>query len=117
MVERDGMPLRLMRSLIKEFPQMTFKEFDPSENLEREGRNLNIIDAVEGIDKVALIKDIDSIKTQRALSMHDFDLGHTLKLLKKLDYIDSVRIFGVPMKISEKEALAQLSALIRATLL
>jgi Ni,Fe-hydrogenase maturation factor len=116
MVDKDSLPLRLMLSLTKEFPEMTFKEFDPNENLEREGRNLNIIDAVEGIGKVTLITDIDMIKTQKVLSMHDFDLGYTLKLLKKLNYIDSVRIFGVPMGMNEEEALAQLVALIRATL-
>ncbi len=117
MVDKDSMPLRLMRSLSREFPQIAFKEFDPNENLEREGRDLNIIDAVEGIDRVTLITDIGMIRTQKAVSMHDFDLGHTLKLLKKLNYIDSVRIFGVPMGISEKEALEQLGSLIRANLL
>ena len=40
--------------------------------------------------------------------MHDFDLGYSLKLLKKLGYIDSVKIFGVPMKIKEDEAFKQL---------
>ena len=95
---------------------MTFKEFDPNENLEHEGRDLNIIDAVEGIDRVTLITDIDAIKQPKVVSMHDFDLGYSLKLLKKMGYIDSVRIFGVPMKIRKEDAVEQLAALISANL-
>ena len=116
MVERDSLPLRLLGKLRKKFPELEFEEFDPSENLENEGRELSIIDSVEGIKRVTLITDIDRIKTSKIYSMHDFDLGYGLKLLKKLDYLDSVKIFGVPMKISEKKALEQLSTLISSNL-
>jgi Ni,Fe-hydrogenase maturation factor len=116
LLKTDSLPLRIITDLRKKFPEITFQEFDPNENLEKEGRELSIIDAVEGIDKVTLITDIDSIKTSRIYSMHNFDLGYSLKLLKKLGYIDGVRIFGVPMKISKKEALKQLSDLITSSL-
>jgi Ni,Fe-hydrogenase maturation factor len=106
----------MIPELCKRFPEIIFKEFDPNENLEKEGRELSIIDTVEGIDRVTLITDIDSIKTSRLYSMHDFDLGYSLKLLKKLGYIDSVRILGVPMKIGKKEALEQLTDLITSSL-
>lgn len=105
-----------MPRLIKRFPSITFKEFDPNENLEQEGKDLNIIDAVEGIGRVTLITDIDVIRQPKALSMHDFDLGYNLKLLKKLGLIDSVRIFGVPMKITKEAAFKQLSELITSSL-
>jgi hypothetical protein len=116
LVERDSLPLKLMDELRARFPKIEFKEFDPNENLENEGRSLNIIDTVEGIDRVTLITNIDAIKTSRLYSMHDFDLGYSLKLLKKLNYLDSVKIFGVPMKIKKNEALKQLTALISASL-
>ena len=73
-------------------------------------------DTVQGAKKVVLITDIDMIQTSKLYSMHDFDLGYSLKLLKKLGYIDSVRIFGVPMRIGQKDALEQLVTLIGATL-
>jgi Ni,Fe-hydrogenase maturation factor len=117
LVERDSLPLRLIGELRKRFPGLEFKEFDPSENLENEGRELNIIDAVEGIERVTLITDIGLIKSQKICSMHDFDLGYSLKLLKKLGYVDGVRIFGVPMGMREKTALEQLSELISRSLL
>ena len=116
MLEKDSLPLKLIGRLREAFEDIEFKEFDPSENLEKEGRDLVIIDSVEGIDKVVLITDIDAIQTQKVYSMHDFDLGYGLKLLKKLNLIDSVKIFGVPMKISERDALKQLEELISANL-
>lgn len=116
LLKQDRLPLKLINKLKKGFPNVEFKEFDPIENLEKEGKDLNIIDAVEGINKVVLITNINSIKTSKIYSMHDFDLGYTLKLLKKINHLEKVKIFGVPMKINEKQALEQLTKLIKATL-
>lgn len=115
-LRQDSLPIKIIDKLREKFGWIEFKEFDPNENLEKEGKELNIVDVVEGIDKVVLITDIDSIKTSKVYSMHDFDLGYNLKLLKKLHYIDNVKIFGVPMKIKEKDAIEQLEPLIKATL-
>ncbi len=114
----DSMPLLLMPDLRKMFPNIEFKDFDPNDNLEEEGRSLNIIDTVQGIGKVTLLTedDIMRLEVQRIYSMHDFDLAHSLKLLRKLHAIDRVRIFGVPMRISRADALLQLSAMISSIL-
>jgi Ni,Fe-hydrogenase maturation factor len=112
LVREDSLPLKLIVKLRKEFPSLEFKEFDTVEDLEIE-KELNIIDSVKGIKKVELIEDVDSIVTEKIYSMHDFDLGYNLKLLKKMKMIDKVRIFGIPMKINEKEAFEQLSKIIR----
>jgi Ni,Fe-hydrogenase maturation factor len=112
LVKEDSLPLRLIDKLKKEFPSLQFKEFDTVEDLELE-KELNIIDTVKGINKVELIEDIDKIITDKIYSLHDFDLGYNLKLLKKMKMIDKVRIFGIPMKINEKEAFEQLCKVIR----
>jgi Ni,Fe-hydrogenase maturation factor len=112
LVKEDSLPLRLIDKLKKEFPSLQFKEFDTVEDLELE-KELNIIDTVKGINKVELIEDIDKIITDKIYSLHDFDLGYNLKLLKKMKMIDKVRIFGIPMKINEKEAFEQLRKVIR----
>lgn len=116
LVKKDSLPLKMIEELKKKFPNIEFKEFDPTEDLEKEGRELNIIDTVEGIKKTVLITNIDLIKVMKVFSMHDFDLGYNLKLLKKLKKIDKVNIFGVPMKIKKKEALEQLIVLIKSNL-
>jgi Ni,Fe-hydrogenase maturation factor len=117
LLRRDSLPLRLIPGLRERFPKIEFVEFDPNESLEKEGRQLNIIDTVEGIDQVTLITDIDSLKMPKAVSMHDLDLGATLKILKKMALIEKARIFGVPMDISEEEALRQLTELIASTIM
>ena len=115
-VSKDSIPLKIIGGLAARLPYIEFVEFDPNENLEDEGRELNIIDTVDGAKKVVLITDIGMIRTSKLYSMHDFDLGYSLKLLKKLGYIDRVRIFGVPMRIKQRDALEQLVTLIGANL-
>ena len=107
LVKEDSLPLKLIDKLKKEFPYLKFKEFDTVEDLELE-KELNIIDTVKGIKKVELIEDIDKIITDKIYSMHDFDLGYNLKLLKKMKMIDKVRIFGVPADISENKVFSDL---------
>lgn len=115
-VNQDSLPLKLLPKLKKEFPEIEFKEFDSVEDLQTEGKNLLIIDSVLGIKRVQLIKNIESITTEKFYSLHGFDLGQSLKLLKKLNMIDEVKIFGVPVKMKEGEAFLQLKKLINSTL-
>jgi len=107
LIKGDSLPIRLVSRLRKEFPKIEFKEFDPSEDLHEEGRELIIVDAIHGIHDVRVLTDTAKIKTQKIYSLHDFDLGLTLKLLKKMKMIDSVTIIGVPMHGKENEIFSQ----------
>lgn len=113
LVKEDSMPLKIIDKLRKEFPSLLFKEFDTVEDLDLE-KELNIIDTVKGIKKVELIEDIDKIITDKIYSMHDFDLGYNLKLLKKMKMIDKVRIFGIPSNMKEKEVMKELCDVIKS---
>ena len=113
LLENDSLPLRLLPKLRERFFDVEFKEVDPTEGLESEGRDLVILDSVEGIDEVMVIDSIERLHANRVCSMHDFDLGYNLKLLKKVGKIDSVRIIGVPMGIGEGEALDQIQSIFR----
>jgi hypothetical protein len=110
LVEEDSLPLRLIEKLRREFPSLEFREFDTTEDLT--GRDLNIIDTVKGIKKVMVIGDIDKISISKVYSMHDFDLGQNLKLMKKTGMIDRVSIYGIPMGMKESEALSGVIRLI-----
>ncbi len=105
LLEFDNLPLKLIPKLQKKFPKIEFIEFDPTEELEKQGKDLIIIDTVEDIKKITIIESIDKISKTKLYSMHDFDLGYNLKILKKLNLIDSIKIIGIPMKISEEDAL------------
>jgi hypothetical protein len=118
LVKEESLPLELLPDLRKEFPSVEFVEFDAAEDLEKEVRDggLVIIDSVKGLKKVALITDIDSIAENKIYTMHDFDLGMNLKLLKKMGMLESVKIFGVPTGYGKKKALKELTDLLRANL-
>jgi len=111
LVEKDNLVLKLLPRLKKAFPNIEFKEFDPTENLEAEIENkkLFILDVVEGIKKVVIIKDIDKLQTNKIYGMHDFDLAYNLKLLKKLGKLKEVEIIGVPMGMGEGMAMMEIN--------
>lgn len=118
LINNDSVPLKLIPNLKKEFPDIDFMEFDSTEDIENEGSILYILDAVENIDKVTIIRDIDRIEISKHLyTMHDMDLGYMLKLMKKVNMIDDIVIFGIPIKgIPKSEILNQLKEKIRSTL-
>ena len=78
-------------------------------------KELVIIDTVVGIDKVMIIDNINDIELNNVYSMHDFDLGFNLKLLKKIGQLDKITIFGVPQKYDKNKALDELIILINNT--
>ncbi|MBU5687848.1 MAG: hypothetical protein KQA41_02445 [Candidatus Aenigmarchaeota archaeon] len=114
LVRKDSLPPSLISSLQKIFPKIEFKEFDAVEDLQKEGRNLYILDTVEGIKKVELITNIDILEVNRILSVHDFDLAYTLKLMRNANMIDRVTIIGVPVNISKEEAIEQIREIINS---
>lgn len=113
LVDGDSLPLKLLPKLRARFSEIEFKELDAAESLESEGRDLIILDSAQGIEKVERIKDFEKIQTSRIYSMHDFDLGLTLKLLKKMKKIDSIRIIAVPTRHSYRKALTEVTKIIK----
>jgi len=121
LLKQDSLPIKLIPKLKQKFPNIKFKEIDPTEDLEpflntdtpntehRTPGDLVAIDTIKGIDKVTTINSIEQLKANKIYSMHDFDLTLNLKLLKKLNIIDSVKIIGIPMNINEDEAITQIS--------
>lgn len=115
-VKKDRIALVMTQDLRKEFPQILFKEFDAVEDLQKEGQSLYIIDAVDGINDVTVITDVNFLVINKIYSVHDFDLGYYLKLLKKMDMIKHVVIFGIPIGMKKELALKQLKQKIKSTL-
>ncbi|MFH0737604.1 MAG: hypothetical protein V1827_03535 [Candidatus Micrarchaeota archaeon] len=116
LVAQDSIALEMVPGLRERFPAIEFKEFDPTENLEKEGRDLVILDSAMGITEVTLIEDAGSLELSNRYSMHDLDLPITLKLLKKVGAIDSVRIIAVPQKYPLGRAIAEAVPIISSLL-
>lgn len=96
LVEQDSLPIKLMPELKKRLPDIEIKELDPSEDIKPERRELIIIDTVINTKSPCLITDIEKIELSNICSLHDFDLGYNLKLMKKFGMIDKVSIIGLP---------------------
>ena len=119
LVEKDKLPLELIPYLTKKFPEIEFKEFDSIEDVQNEGSVIYIIDSVENIENVTIIYNIDQIEISNSLyTIHDMDLGYMLKLMKKVNMIDKVIIFGIPINtLSKIEILNQLEEKIKSILI
>jgi len=111
LVEMDSLPIKILPDLRKSLPKYEFIELDPSEDFPKQ-KTLTIIDTVLDIKKVTLVKNIDKIQLEKICSLHDFDLGYNLKLMKKFGLIEKVNIIGVPVNIEEKEAVKQIKKII-----
>ena len=116
LVEVDSLPIKLLPLLIKTFPDIEFLEYDPTEDLRPNDKEIILIDTVINAKEVCLITDIDKIISERAVSLHDFDLGYNLKLMKKFGMIDNVKIIGVPPNINETEAIEEIRKIITSSL-
>lgn len=117
LVQRDNLALKIVPELKVNFPNINFKEFDPTEDLHKQGRELKIMDVVEGIDRVKLIsfppESTNRLEMNKPFSLHDFDLAHNLKILKKMNMIDKAEILGIPPKLSKEEAVNQSQLILR----
>lgn len=70
----------------------------PEEVLNYTGKDFVILDVVRGITEVMAINDIDRLKANGMVSLHDFDLGFFLKLMKETGQIEKVDIIGIPQQ-------------------
>lgn len=114
LVEEDSLPVKMKDDLESYFSNIVFEEFDPTENLPEDCKHLILIDTVMGLDKSKIFNDVDDFSSQKAYSMHDFDLGWQLKLYKKLKMINKISIIGIPMGAKKETALKDVEPLIES---
>ena len=103
-LENDSMPFRVEKYLKKKMRKVEFAHEDPNGDCEPppDGEWI-IIDSVQGISTPKIFREVDDIILSKSLTMHDYDLGMHLKLLKKIHPDISVKIIGVPMSGNEKK--------------
>lgn len=106
LVEQDSLPVKLLPLLKKEFPKKDFPniefiEYDPSEDLPK--GDLIIIDTIINTEDIIVFDDLERIELNKVYSLHDFDLGYNLKLMKKFGMLGKVKIIGVPEKMENEE--------------
>lgn len=80
-----------------EMPEMEIIKTSNVEDILDADEELIIIDAVRGIKKPCLL-GIDDLKDRRISTLHDFDVGFFLKLMKRAGKLKKIKIIGIPMK-------------------
>lgn len=106
-VSGDNIPPELSTEIGGAFPDADVKIIDPSENFYPEEGNI-LIDSVEGIDRVRIFEDIAVFASTKSVSVHDYDLGFHLQLLKKLNKLPHIWIIGIPQCSEVKVVLPQI---------
>jgi len=108
-LKEDSLAVKLVPELKIEFPGVEFKVEDPVEGLKPPKNGLWVIlDVAEGVDKIRVFEDIDKLVDERRVSLHDYDVGMELKLLKKLGKIKKLKIVAVPMEMKKSRALKEI---------
>ncbi len=109
LVKEDSIALQVAQKLRGKFE---FRIIDAAEDMEQEGKNLVILDAAEGIEKVTLLDGIGMLETGKIYSMHDFDIALMLKLLKKIGKMESVKIIAIPKNYGLEKAADEAETLL-----
>lgn len=117
LVKEDSLPLMLIEDLRKSFPDIEFRpaySVEDAEEYVRKNKELTIIDTVEEIKRVTLLSDKD-LGPCAACSLHDFDIGASIRLMKKLGMLRKVAILGIPKGYPKAKALKELKYLIHSS--
>lgn len=69
----------------------------PDEVLNYTNKKFFILDVVKDIAEPRFFNNIDQIEANNLVSLHDFDLGFFLKLMKETGQLDKVNIICLPM--------------------
>ena len=100
MAKVDSAAVKIADKLSSKMAGIEFVRFDAAEDLEKEGSELVIMDAVVGLSSPRLITLEELELSSNPISMHGFDLLWSLLLLKKLGKVKKAVIVGVPAKKS-----------------
>ena len=104
-LEGDSIAIKVAKEIELDDVEFVFC-FHPDDVLNYSG-DIVIMDVVKGIDKVQIIEDLDNIKFNSSVTMHDFDLGMILKLKKASGELN-VRVIGIPEKNIDQELFKNL---------
>ena len=114
LLKKDSLAVELSKKLKKYFPKIDFAHLDPSEEIKE--KEIIILDVAEGIKKVSIIKNINQLKQEKRFSLHDFDVGFSLKLMEKIGLIKKIKIIAIPINYNKKKAYEEVKKIIKTKL-
>lgn len=114
---QDNIAIAVAEKLASELPNYRFirsytvDQFD-NENHANRNAPFIILDAAKGIDDVQVLNDLDSVHNKPTTTLHDFDIGFELRLLKKLGKIQSVQIIAIPLDMETSVAAKKVRSIL-----
>lgn len=96
----DRQAWNVVDKIKKDFPDFEFHKSSDVDDILKFKSDVVIMDVVRGIKKPCVLR-IDDLRERKINTLHDFDLGFFLKLLKGIDKINKVKIIGIPMHIND----------------
>ncbi len=112
-LNEDTLAIKTAKRLEKAFPKIRFIYQDPNEELRE--RELIALDVAKGINKVEIIEDLNKLELNKNISLHDFDLAFSLKLMQKVGLIKKVKIIAIPIDYNEEKALKEVKNYLHLT--
>ena len=99
-LKEDNLAIRVAELIIQDKISgiKIVKCVSPDEILNYMDKEFIIFDVVKGAKDIMIIDDIDRLKSGRIVSLHDFDLGFFLKLMKETGKIEKLKIIGIPQE-------------------
>ena len=113
LMREDSIALRVAAQLQNKLKNIEFEEIASIDSLREFPKELVIMDAVKGVEKVCLVSDLEKLSGSNVFSLHDLDSGFQLKLFKKMGKIKKVKIIAIPQKMELKKAVAEATKLLK----
>ena len=97
-VPSDRAAIEAVNRIEESLPGIDFIHCNSPEDIMRYGgEDFFVLDVARGIKKITIFSNPDLIKERKINSLHDFDLGFFLKLLKKLKE-NEFRVIAIPQE-------------------
>ena len=109
LVTEDKNALETVRSIKGDLPDVDFVHcLSPEEILSHSGSDVIILDVARGIKEVKEVADQEKIKHGTMTTLHDFDLGFFLKLLKRTGKKTDFKIIALPLEGDYEKRLVEM---------
>ncbi|MBI3955089.1 hypothetical protein HY338_01490 [Candidatus Gottesmanbacteria bacterium] len=113
LVKSDRRVFYLLRYLKKEFSDINFEFYDPTEEIDIHiNSDLIFLDTGINLKKTTLFRDLKYFELSPNNSVHDYDLPLQLGLMKKLGKMKKVYIVAVPAKGKTTKILQEVKAIL-----
>ena len=116
LLEEDNLALQIADEMDGKLKGIEFvKCTGPDFLLGLDEKEIIIMDAVKGIKKPEIIEDLNKISQTKTATMHDFDLGTVLKLMKETGQLKKIMIIGLPMNGDENKIRKDVADLLKSS--